>query len=279
VYGKNGECYVCSYCVNTQKKYKYEINRNVFYLGKYYVTITNINLVDNLYDNNNIIYSNLIDNCKNPNDIEFSKIWKEGYLKARRINPFTKYYKTNYLLCATINAVICIPENHDIYLTSLKSKYRNMIKKAEKSKYICGRITNWNSKLDDIYEINNSTDIRCNKKINNSLVIYPEKKKLYNGSEYHYDLCFGVWKNSKLVAYSNIKCNNDTAIITRFLGHKEHLTYGIMNLFVSELVKFFVNTYIKYFIYCEYDNSQSDTLLGFKKRTGFKPYLVYFKEL
>ena len=267
----------CGKCCNTKKKSGREINVTALYLGKYYVRTWWIDIFRDLYKKDKKIMCHMLDNCENKNDLEEANFMMNGYLKNQKVNPFKEFIIENYLTCGTINAVIVIPNDIENLYNSLKKETRRMIRKAIKNEYSC-REFNWNDYLDDINEIHRSKDTRCGKTLNKSLLKYPEKKKIYRG-KYHFHLYFGVFKDNELVGYTNIRCHNDTAIVTRFLGHGNHITYGIMNLLVHDTVKLFIEKYnfIKYFIYCEYNDSQSKSLLNFKKYNGFKPYITYFR--
>lgn len=173
-------------------------------------------------------------------------------------------------------AIIEIPENIDIYLKNIGAKSRNMNKKAQKNNIYCKEF-NWNNYLDDIYQINNSIEIRQGRKMDDSYKEFP--KEIFYPKDNDFSIVsVGAFIENKLIGYIELYIYGNFAMTNRILGHKEFLSFGIMNLMVKFSVSYAIET--KSFSYLNYltmPKKEKNSLSAFKYRVGFREYSL--KEL
>lgn len=145
-------------------------------------------------------------------------------------------------------------------------------RKALKREYKFGEIDR-NNYIDDIYDINRSSEIRQGRKMSEGYLIKAEK---YTDEEH----CryFGVLNSyGKLLAYCNICFYGEFALVTVLLGHKKYLNDGIMYLMMIEVNKIMFHEYReKGYKFIMYDTffGASEGLKKFKIKLGYKPYKV-----
>ena len=156
-------------------------------------------------------------------------------------------------------AIIEIPKNIDQYLKSIGAKSRNMNKKAEKNGISC-RIFDWNSKLDDIYEINTSSLIRQGREMDKSYQQYPIKT-VYPDEKDFSIVHIGAFIEDKLIGYIELYIYGNFAMTNRILGHKEYLRYGVMNLMIKECVDYGIKNNFEYLNYLAMPNRKNNSLL------------------
>ena len=145
-------------------------------------------------------------------------------------------------------------------------------RKASKNGYLFKEI-NPNEFVDMIFDINTSLNERQGIEMGNS---YKEKISNYPLSDnFKY---FGIFLGDKLVAYDWILIYGELAIINRLLGHGGFLKDGIMYLLITSSISNLIdsNINIKFVMYDTIFGA-SDGLRLFKKRLGFKPYLVKWR--
>jgi len=167
-------------------------------------------------------------------------------------------------------AVIKQPNNIDEYLKLIGAKSRNMNKKAQKNGIECKEF-NWNDNLDDIYNINISSQVRQGRQMDKAYQEYPQKVKDQKRDDF--DIVFiGAFKDDILVGYYELYIYGNFIMTNRILGHKEYLKYGIMNLMVKYCVEYMIKNNIKYLNYLTMQNRQNNSLSAFKYRVGFREY-------
>ena len=164
--------------------------------------------------------------------------------------------------------------NFEAYIKSINGKNSAAYysRKAAKRNYTFVKI-NRNDYIDDIYEINTSTEQRQGKPMGEG---YLQKVNSYkNEANYRY---FGVVNSeNRLVAYCNIAFYGEFALIVTLLGHKNYLNDGIMYLMIVEFNKIMFEEYKqKGYKYIMYDTffGASEGLKRFKKRLKYQPYKV-----
>ena len=167
--------------------------------------------------------------------------------------------------------------NFEEYIKSINGKNSAAYysRKAAKRNYTFVKI-NRNDYIDDIYEINTSTEERQGRKMSNSYVTKVDK--YVDEPAYNY---FGVLdENGKLVSYCNIGFYGEFVLIAVLLGHKKHLNNGVMYFMITNLIQLIYADYIeKGYKYVMYDTffGASEGLQQFKRKLGFSPYKVNWK--
>ena len=217
----------------------------------------------------NLDFIGNIENIKTHTELFFIKGNFDAHIKC-----FNGYYKDNIL--NNLGAVIELPDSHEDYLKLIGCKSRNMICKAKKKQYYINKIYNYNNYIDDIFKINTSKKIRQNKPMSTSYNIkITEQSDYISDNKYHNLFRYGCFLENKLVAYCFPYISNNCILINSILGHGDYLTYGIMNLLISEICKDMILNYknIKFFLYIDW-NSGEDSLRLFKKSLGFNPKLI-----
>ncbi len=168
-------------------------------------------------------------------------------------------------------------KDFDTYIKSINGKNSAAYysRKAAKRNYTFKEI-NRNDYINDIYEINTSTEVRQGQKMSDK---YLTKVEQYNNEPaYKY---FGVLdENNKLVSYCNVGFYGEFALIAVLLGHKQHLNNGVMYFMITNLIaEIYDKSYKKGYKYVMYDTffGASKGLQQFKKKLGFAPYKVNWK--
>jgi hypothetical protein len=234
--------------VNLAIKYKYK---------KYNIEIHKKNI-----ENNNIVYIK----CNNKKKYKFLKnILFKSFGGIIKVKPYVFYFHPA--------AIIKIPKSIDIYLKDIGAKSRNMNKKAEKNNIYC-KTFNWNEKLDDIFEINTSSEIRQGREMDLSYKIYPKKVNYPKNEEDFNIVHIGAFYGERLVGYVELYIYGNFAMVNRILGHKDFLKYGIMNLLMKHCVEYGINNNIKYINYLTMQNRKNNSLSAFKYRVGFREYSI-----
>jgi hypothetical protein len=213
-------------------------------------------------------------NIENDNIVEIKCNNKEKYifLKKFLFKAFGGVIKIReYKFYFHPVAIIKVPETIDIYLKDIGAKSRNMNRKAEKNNIFC-KIFNWNEKLDDIFEINTSSEIRQGRKMDDSYRNYP-KKIIYPDENDFNIVHIGAFVEEKLVGYIELYIYGNFAMINKILGHKNYLKFGVMNLMIKHCVEYAIEVKnIKYINYLTMQNRKNNSLSAFKYRVGFREY-------
>lgn len=131
-----------------------------------------------------------------------------------------------------------------------------------------------NSYLQDINEINQSTDVRGGK------VMTDGYRQNITCVEVHSDYRYlGIFKENQLVAYAYVAYVGDFFVFDTLLGHKSYLNDGIMYaLFLSFFRELFLENFDQ-IPFVTYDTmvDQSTGLSRFKTKLGFKPVHVHWR--
>jgi hypothetical protein len=126
-----------------------------------------------------------------------------------------------------------------------------------------------NEYANDIFCVNTSLTVRQNLPMESSYLAKIDRYEILPGEQY-----FGVLKEQSLVAYLHLVTCGEAAVISRILGHGEHLDHGIMYLLVTSLVGDLIGrSSAKYLLY-DMMLGASDGLALFKRRLGFESYRV-----
>lgn len=170
-------------------------------------------------------------------------------------------------------AILKVPSKYEQYLESVGPKTRNMIRKAERAGIIYNEFE-WNDRLSEIYEINTSSDSRQGHRMAASYRKYPDQVNSLEKSAYgiHH---IGGFIREKLVAYVELYVLGNFAFVNRILGHRQHLTTGLMNGLIAACVQYALKSKIDYINYLTMENLEENTLSSFKYRVGFRPCSVF----
>lgn len=207
---------------------------------------------------------------------------KYNYLKVYKY--FTKRHRLKVIRNKTIGVMLI-----DINAFSTFDEYYKSINGKNSAAYYQRKALNRgykfiqidrNDYIDDIHEINTSSDCRKGRKMSNS---YLQKiDKFENLPNYKY---FGVINESgKLLSYICLGFYGEFVIYNQLLGHKDFLNDGVMYLMIVELNRLIFNEYknstdfsegggIRYIMYDTFFGA-SDGLKMFKTKLGFSPYKV-----
>jgi len=142
-------------------------------------------------------------------------------------------------------------------------------RRCEKKDYSF-RLIDMNYYIDEIFDINTSLDERCGKSMSSA---YVNKKTSYDNSN---SIAFGVFKDDKLLAYTELSVYGELVKINRILGHGDFLNDNIMYfLLFNTLEQSFAlkKDGVKYFMYDSFWGNPKGLVL-FKKRFKFIPNKV-----
>jgi hypothetical protein len=171
-------------------------------------------------------------------------------------------------------AMLVIPERIQEYETELlHPKARTKIRKATKNGYRFAEI-DASKFLDDIYAINTSATMRQGQPMS---VNYSRRPNFPASESERFCLrhrirTFGVLKSETLVAYCRVWIVDELAVFAIILGHREHETFGIMNLLIRETVNLFIieGRTVRAINY-RHMTSSTEGLRAFKHSVGFRP--------
>lgn len=142
-------------------------------------------------------------------------------------------------------------------------------RKANKLGYIVSEI-NRNEFINDIYEINTSSQFRQGRQMSHG---YREKVENYE-SKPHF-IYFGVVDRCGVLrAYCNVGFYGDFAVVSQLLGHKDYLNDGVMYLMLVEIVSDLIDEGKINFLMYDTFFGASDGLKKFKQKLAFVPYRV-----
>lgn len=137
-------------------------------------------------------------------------------------------------------------------------------RRCEKKDYSF-RAIDMNDFIDEIFEINTSLDKRCGKNMSSA---YLNKKTSYDNTN---SIAFGVFKDDKLLAYTQLSVYGELVKINRILGHGDFLNDNIMYFMLfNTLQESFdlKNDGVKYFMYDSFWGNPKGLVL-FKNRFKF----------
>jgi hypothetical protein len=197
-----------------------------------------------------------------------------GTIRLRRTTAATIGCQAGGVLLYTPLALLKIPFSYDEYLASVGTKTRNMIRKAARQGYEYKEFV-WNDHLDEIFEINTSKEVRQSASMR-GWYREPVQPRHHSKEELRYRKYYGAFKDGKLYAYLHIVLCGDFAFFRHFMGHAQHLTYGIMNGLVSYTVHEHIgNSQIRWLKYGDLSR-ESSSMHAFRKHAGFQGYVTLF---
>jgi hypothetical protein len=218
------------------------------------------------------IHTNNIKNNRIAN-IKYLNSEKKESLHTLLYNMCKGRYKNFYFLPV---AIIDISEGYEHYLQLLNSNARSKIKRASKKGIVCKEF-NWNDYLDDIYDINTSSNKRQGKEMSKEYRMYPKKIKIIDEDNF-FIRHIGAFYNEKLVGYIELYVYGNFCMTNRLLGHKEYLNRYIMNAMFAFCVKYLEEKKITYLNYLTIHNKEQSSLAKFKIRVGFQEYSLILLE-
>ncbi|KWE81342.1 DUF6270 domain-containing protein [Burkholderia territorii] len=136
---------------------------------------------------------------------------------------------------------LVIPKSHADYLKFVGDSSRNMIRKAVRHGYEY-KAANPDDYPDDILEIRTSSEIRQGKKIPAYFYQRPQSILLKHACPRHREIFFAAFFEGKIRAYITMFCYGEILQINHILGHRDHLSSGVMNLLMSEAVRVIIET-------------------------------------
>lgn len=146
-------------------------------------------------------------------------------------------------------------------------------RRCEKKGYIFKAIDR-NNYIDEIHDINTSLKQRCGAKMGSE---YSKKRERYDNLNI---LAYGVFKEDRLVAYTDLSISKELVKINRILGHGDYLSDNIMYLLlfstIEELMTLKETRNIKYFMYDSFWGNPQGLVL-FKHRFKFCAYKLNWK--
>jgi hypothetical protein len=225
------------------KKYKFLIKNILTPTGKVTISIGNSATANKL-----LTYFN-------------SRSWKRAFIKLKKYNiallPIDQFSK------------------EEDYLTSVngKNSAAYFSRRCSKLGYTF-QTFNPNHAIDAIFEINTSSSERQGRAMEES---YNKLVSEWPCDEIH--KWFGIYSSDgKLVAYVWTYIVGEMVLINRILGHGDFLKDNIMYLLMTSVVSEFIQVKESNFIMYDTFGQVENGLVLFKKRIGFKPYTVNFKQ-
>jgi len=197
----------------------------------------------------------------NPDDVRRM----HAYFTKR--HPKYKVFKNKALGAALVN--VRRYGDRGAYLDSIKDGGRNsaehFARKAKSRGYVLTEIDR-NKFVDDIYEINNSVDMRQGRPMDEA---YRRKETSYvHEKNYRH---FGVLNPAgKLVAYSDLGFYGNFAAFNRVIGIRNN--DGIMHLMLSEIISELIDKRSHDYVMYDTYFGASPGLKTFKTMLGFEPY-------
>lgn len=204
---------------------------------------------------------------------EVVKEWLDRYgiIRMRRATTIAIGACKGASLLYAPQALLKIPGSHEEYLKGVERETRRLIRLAEKNGYEFKAFA-WNDHIDDIFKINTSKEIRQSEPMRGW---YQESVQPRNHSEVElrYRKYYGVFKNEILYGYFHFNICGDLAIGKHFIGHADHLKYGIMNGLISSVVREYANN--SQICWLNYGGWQrKGSLNAFKQHAGFEGYAI-----
>jgi hypothetical protein len=171
-------------------------------------------------------------------------------------------------------ALLTIPSAYEVFLKAVGAKTRNRIRKAEKLGYEF-REFEWDSHLDEIFDINNSKELRAAGPMQGW---YCEQVKPRHHSEEE-QCClkyYGLFKDDRLWAYCHLVLCGDFVFVKHFIGHANHLKNGIMNYLISSMVRqYLYHSHVQWMNYGIFPAWSREGTIDFRKHAGFEAYAVF----
>ncbi len=212
----------------------------------------------------------LLDTDSLQNNLFYQRIIKDFYASTRKRHskfPIIRNFEYGIALCQ-------LPKSFDEYWMLVEASVRRNCKKASRLLYRFERI-NYNDHLNDIAEIQLSTDYRQGKKVPDHWgKVNPctDPPSLNNVHDYAW---YGIFGEDKLVAYASCFICGEVGMVQHILGHDKYISDGIVPLLITsmanELICKFPN--VKYYTYGTFWGA-GETMRRFKKKFKFLPHKV-----
>ena len=190
-------------------------------------------------------------------------------------------------------------EDFNAWIYSRPATYRHQFQKSERSEFAFEQY-NGKNHVPDIFEINNSKEVRSGGAIRSnltksieemggaptSLVALPKLACLK-----HWRQTFGVFipveghmqgeveLGKKMIAYISVVRYGEFALFAQIMGHGDYLAQGVVNFVAQKVVEAAITepwgkpSGLRYLMYGGAQNG-GEGLYNFKRRSGFKPYIV-----
>ena len=185
------------------------------------------------------------------------------------------------------------------WIYSRPATYRHQYQKSERAEFIFEQY-NAKNHLPDIYEINNSKELRSGGAIRSNLsrsleemggapVVLSPIPAL--GCQKHWRQTFAVFTpaeghkqgdlviGKRMIAYISVVRYGDFALFAQIMGHGDFLAQGVVNFVAQKIVEAAISepwgkaSGLRYLMYGGAQNG-GEGLYNFKRRSGFNPYIV-----
>ncbi|RLC65108.1 MAG: hypothetical protein DRI01_01925 [Chloroflexi bacterium] len=179
-------------------------------------------------------------------------------------------------------AMLLVKEYEDVddyFKRGYNQTARNRLRHARKAGYRCRVMTaeERNDRLDELYEINTSKEIRQGRPMRENYRRYPEKAKEPEfHCKLHFDKLYGCFtKEDKWVGYISGNFCGELAAVAQILGHGDYMKDDFMYLlwyyFIEDIMDNIPN--VKYVIYSQWLDG-TDGLRYWKRSVGLKPVIT-----
>lgn len=180
--------------------------------------------------------------------------------------------------CLNHNRLALLPLSKRYRSDFIDRKSRAMIKKANKEHSFAP--FEWNSYLDDIYDINTSTPHRQGKVMTPAYNEYPSLIRIpwsLCESTHSYKHIGAFSPNGTLRAYCALAVIGEIAILNTIIGHYADKSRGLINGLIDYLVTYLLNYHpeCKYLNYLDMENCGRG-LHDFKHSVGFRSEQVQY---
>jgi hypothetical protein len=185
------------------------------------------------------------------------------------------------------------------WIHSRPATYRHQFQKSERAEFIFEQY-NAKNHLPDIYEINNSKELRSGGAIRSNLtrsleemggapVVFSPIPAL--GCQKHWRQTFAVFApaeghqqgdlviGKRMIAYISVVRYGEFALFAQIMGHGDFLAQGVVNFVAQKIVEAAISepwgkaSRLRYLMYGGAQNG-GEGLYNFKRRSGFTPYIV-----
>jgi hypothetical protein len=210
--------------------------------------------------------------CQDDPLMRYRKYTSKRYTEANAPNP--KYCGRGV---AEVNlSVLALPDDleRDWWGTPESYWMRQKVRRAVKLGYEFATF-DFNDHVDDIYEINTSTDERQGRAMADWYRQQPSMPPFRDQPcDRHRNDYFGVFKDGKLSAYALVVQCGEMMLFSQLLGHADRLEDGIVNFLIYEAATRRHSptrpTYAVYHVH----HSGTPGLQFFKRKMGFAGYLA-----
>jgi hypothetical protein len=205
----------------------------------------------------------------NKNLIEKNSEARKTYFKFKSWHPRFKFFKAKSIGVAVID--LFEYKDGDDYLQSINGKNSAFYyaRKSAKRGYVIIQIDR-NYYKKEIALIELSMPVRQGKALTDG---YGDSEKNYcNNRHYQY---WGVLLGDKLVAYCDVGFYGNFALISKLMGHADHLNNGVMYHLLTHIVVNLINQKKHKYIVYDMWYGALPGLRMFKAKLGFKPAIGF----